>query len=109
MGNFFAELKPPYLQVRMVETSSAATISFFRRFLSVPNRRSTHPVRGLRPSAQVTWLLAALITTAMFWPSVLPAEPVAVRYAEGAVQSFLVLRTLDEKVLAHGLEQLAVR
>lgn len=45
---------------------------------------------------------AALVFTAAFWPGVLPAEPVAVRYTEGSLQGFLVLRTLDDQLLADG-------
>jgi hypothetical protein len=48
-------------------------------------------------------LAAALVfTAATFWPGVLPAEPVEVRYMEGALHGFLVLRTLDDKLLADG-------
>jgi len=38
----------------------------------------------------------------MLQPAVLLAEPVAVRYAEGMVHGFLVLRSLEGKVLAQG-------
>jgi hypothetical protein len=41
-------------------------------------------------------------------PAALPAEPVAVRYAERSTRAFLVLRSLDGKVLANGqLNQVA--
>ena len=52
---------------------------------------------------QIKRLVAALVlTAAAFWPGALPAEPVAVRYTEGALHGFLVLRTLDDKLLADG-------
>ena len=52
---------------------------------------------------QIKRLVAAFVfTAASFWPGVLPAEPVAVRYTEGALHGFLVLRTLDDKRLADG-------
>jgi hypothetical protein len=52
---------------------------------------------------QIKRLVAGLVFTAAgFWPGVLPAEPVAVRYMEGALHGFLVLRTLDDKLLADG-------
>jgi len=50
-------------------------------------------VRQLGCSAIVT---AALLTGAAW------AEPVAVRHTEGALQGFLLLRSLDDKVLAEG-------
>jgi len=51
---------------------------------------------------QIKRLGAALVFSAVFWPGVLAAEPVAVRYTEGALHGFLVLRTLDHKLLAEG-------
>jgi hypothetical protein len=45
---------------------------------------------------------AGLVLAAAAWPGLLAAEPVAVRYTEGAVHGFLVLRTLDDKLLANG-------
>jgi len=48
-------------------------------------------------------LLASLLAGgALLQPGVLRAEPVAVRYVEGMVHGFLVLRTLDGKTLAQG-------
>jgi hypothetical protein len=38
----------------------------------------------------------------MLWPGLPAAEPVAVRYPDGAVHGFLVLRASDGKVLADG-------
>jgi hypothetical protein len=39
---------------------------------------------------------------ALAGPAILPADPVAVRYAEGLVHGFLALRTLDGTLLANG-------
>jgi hypothetical protein len=44
------------------------------------------------------WLLLAILLQ----PGPIPADPVAVRYLEGTVHGFLVLRTLEDKVLAAG-------
>jgi hypothetical protein len=51
---------------------------------------------------QIKRLAAALVLAAIIPPGVVSAEPVAVRYAEGAVHGFLVLRSLDDKALANG-------
>jgi hypothetical protein len=51
---------------------------------------------------RTTRLAVSLVFAAVLWPGVLPAEPVAVRYTEGIVHGFLVLRTLDGKALADG-------
>jgi hypothetical protein len=42
------------------------------------------------------------ICASLLGPTILPAEPVAVRYAEGLVHGFLVLRSLAGKTLADG-------
>jgi hypothetical protein len=47
-------------------------------------------------------LAACLVFAALFWPQRLPAEPVAVRNIEGVVHGFVVLRTLNETLLADG-------
>ena len=47
-------------------------------------------------------LSAGLVVAAATWPALIAAEPVAVRYTEGAVHGFVVLRTLDDKLLADG-------
>lgn len=44
------------------------------------------------------WLFVAIL----FQPRPLPAEPVAVRYPEGSVHGFLVMRTPEGKLLASG-------
>ena len=59
-------------------------------------------MRGFQ-GVQIKRLAAALVlAAAALWPSLLAAEPVAVRYTEGALHGFLVLRTLDDKLLADG-------
>ena len=47
-------------------------------------------------------LSAGLVLAAATWPVLLSAEPVQVRYTEGALHGFVVLRTLDDKLLADG-------
>ena len=59
-------------------------------------------MRRFLGGGQIKRLAAALVSAAVLWPGVLPAEPVAVRYTEGALHGFLVLRTLDDKLLAQG-------
>jgi hypothetical protein len=50
-----------------------------------------------------SWLLGSLLVGAiLFHPGTLPADPVAVRYVEGSVHGFLVLRTTDGKTIASG-------
>lgn len=47
-------------------------------------------------------LSAGLVLAAAIVPGLVAAEPVAVRYTEGALHGFVVLRTLDDKLLADG-------
>jgi len=47
-------------------------------------------------------LQAGLLLAAVLWPGLLAAEPVAVRFTEGSLHGFVVLRTLDDKLLADG-------
>ncbi len=47
-------------------------------------------------------LRAGAFLAAVVWPGLLAAEPVAVRYTEGSLHGFVVLRTLDDKLLADG-------
>jgi hypothetical protein len=47
-------------------------------------------------------LSAAVACAVLLWPTMLAAEPVAVRYPDGAVHGFLVLRGPDGNVLAVG-------
>lgn len=47
-------------------------------------------------------LLAVLLACALLQPGALPAAPVAVRYVEGVLHGFLVLRTLEGNTLADG-------
>lgn len=48
------------------------------------------------------WLTNLLVVAILLQPDVLPAEPVAVRYKEGSLHGFLVLRTMEGKILASG-------
>ena len=59
-------------------------------------------MRRFSDIGQIKRLAAAVVFAAVLWPGVLAAEPVAVRYTEGALHGFLVLRTLDDKLLAQG-------
>ena len=45
---------------------------------------------------------ATVVVAAALWAGVTAAEPVAVRHTEGALRGFLVLRSLDDKILADG-------
>src|SRR5262245_43589301 len=45
---------------------------------------------------------AAVAAAIVLWADMPSAEPVAVRYPDGAVHGFLVLRSLDGKLLADG-------
>jgi hypothetical protein len=47
----------------------------------------------------LTWLIAC---ASLLWPGALAGQTVAVRYAEGLVHGFLILRTLDGTALADG-------
>ena len=50
-----------------------------------------------------SWSLTGLLISATLLPSrALIAEPVAVRYVEGTVHGFLVLRSMEGKMLAAG-------
>ena len=66
-------------------------------------RRFPPPAPPRGQSRRSGLLLASLVAGGvLLQPAVLPAEPVAVRYAEGVVHGFLALRTLDGKTLAYG-------
>ena len=43
-----------------------------------------------------------LVGAMLLLPAPLPAEPVAVRFIEGSIHGFLVLRTMEDKILASG-------
>jgi hypothetical protein len=58
--------------------------------------RETTPVG--RPKL-LTWLIAC---ASLLWPCALAGQTVAVRYAEGLVHGFLILRTVDGTALADG-------
>jgi hypothetical protein len=47
-------------------------------------------------------LVVAFAWASLFWPWALPGQTMAVRYAEGLVHGFLILRTLDGTPLADG-------
>jgi hypothetical protein len=47
-------------------------------------------------------LVVAFACASSFWPWALPGQTMAVRYAEGLVHGFLILRTLDGTPLADG-------
>ena len=59
-------------------------------------------MRRLQGAYQAQRFSAGIVFAAVVWPGLLAAEPVAVRYSEGSVHGFLVLRTLDDKLLADG-------
>ena len=59
-------------------------------------------MRRLQGARQAQLLGAGLVFATVALPGLLAAEPVAVRYTEGAVHGFLVLRTLDDRFLADG-------
>ena len=59
-------------------------------------------MRRFQGVGQIKRLAVALVSAAVLWPGVLAAEPIAVRYTEGALHGFLALRTLDDKLLAEG-------
>ena len=61
------------------------------------------PVTTSTRASRTARLVAAMAAcAASLWPGALPAEPVAVRYTEGVVHGFLVLRTLDGTAIADG-------
>jgi hypothetical protein len=66
------------------------------------NQRRCVIMRKLQGSYQVQLCSAGLLFAAAVWPGLLAAEPVDVRYAEGSVHGFVVLRSLDNKLLADG-------
>ena len=57
-----------------------------------------HRLERIYRNSRVTGLMVA----AALWAGVTAAEPVAVRHTEGALQGFLVLRSLDDTILADG-------
>jgi peptidyl-prolyl cis-trans isomerase SurA len=61
-----------------------------------------HQMRTLGRVRAIQKMGGALIVTAALWAGVSAAEPVAVRYTEGSVHGFLVLRSLDDQILADG-------
>jgi hypothetical protein len=61
------------------------------------------PVTTSTRASRTARLVAAMAAcAASLWPGALSAEPVAVRYTEGVVHGFLVLRTLDGTAIADG-------
>jgi hypothetical protein len=61
--------------------------------------RYTHETTPVGRTRLLTWLIAC---ASLLWPGALPGQTVAVRYAEGLVHGFLILRTLDGAALADG-------
>jgi hypothetical protein len=55
-------------------------------------------VCGYRAQSLARWVVCLVLLV----PAILPAEPVAVRYAEGLAHGFLVLRGVEGKILASG-------
>jgi hypothetical protein len=64
--------------------------------------KAVFTMRRFSGIGQIKRMAGAVVSAAVLWPCVLAAEPVAVRYTEGALHGFLVLRTLDDKLLAEG-------
>src|SRR5690349_18010809 len=44
----------------------------------------------------------SILIAAALWAGTSAADPIAVRYTEGALRGFLVVRSLDDKMLADG-------
>ena len=59
-------------------------------------------MRRLQGACRAQQVRAGLVLAAAVWPALLAAEPVAVRYTEGSLHGFVVVRTLDGKLLADG-------
>ena len=57
---------------------------------------------GLAQSLRSGSLTGLLVGGILLRPDLLPAEPVTVRYKEGSIHGFLVLRTMEGKTLAAG-------
>jgi len=64
--------------------------------------KASSRARSLRDSMPSLLLASLLAGGALLQPAALGAEPVAVRFREGMVHGFLVLRTLEGKMLAQG-------
>jgi hypothetical protein len=47
-------------------------------------------------------LLSSLLVAILVQPGSMPADPIAVRYPEGSAHGFLVVRTLEGKIVAAG-------
>lgn len=62
-----------------------------------------HATKAAKEEAVPSRALALLLAcAALLHPNTLTAEPVAVRYMEGLIHGFLVLRTLEGKIIADG-------
>ena len=67
-----------------------------------PDISKGYVMRKLQRVRRLQQLRAGAVFAAVVWPGLLAAEPVAVRYTEGSLHGFVVLRTLDDKLLADG-------
>lgn len=75
-------------------------ICFIREYYSCAYqawKAATYNAFRVRPH-----LLTGLLVAILFQPGSMPAGPTNVRYPEGSVHGFLVLRTLEGKILAAG-------
>src|SRR5687768_15651232 len=59
-------------------------------------------MRRLQDACRGQRVRAGLAFAAVAWPALLAAEPVAVRYPEGSLHGFVVVSSLDGKLLADG-------
>src|SRR5687768_4402547 len=91
----------PIPKRRFAYVAVAVSMSL-RRLQDWKSGKAVFTMRRVSRVGQIKGLGAALVLTAVLWPGVLEAEPVAVRYTEGALHGLLVLRTLDDKLLAEG-------
>ena len=57
---------------------------------------------ALLPTPRSRSLTSLFVAAILLQPDLLSAEPVAVRYKEGSIHGFLVLRTMEGKILASG-------
>jgi hypothetical protein len=68
-------------------------------YISCGNVMSCSTIMSFTKAAALGLLFMVM---ALVWPSPLAADPVAVRFVEGAVHGFLMLRTVNGVLLAHG-------
>src|SRR3954453_11280023 len=86
-----------------MRTIRISRISMARRYISTP-----WCVNCVKSDVRISfvgsrcWSPINLLTIVLLQLGPLPAEPIPVRYREGAVHGFLALRTLEGKTLAAG-------